>query len=296
MRLTIFLSKLIKTISLFSILLFKASGNSPPEIPINLETDHIKQSSLMEQDQQLLACKTDLDLSYNQESPQDKNLINNFPDSINPNPITYFFEPYPQDVGNSLFQIGGSIYILPIPLVENEYPIPALDLEYKYGIIKNVSLIGTFSTSIFSNLLQAGFQYNIGKVPFSIGFANHIGASFGYISIEGSFDNNTAFSLFYMPTLRFGYRFNDFSISMAWSISYIFQGERKVSKSIDKELENIFNDINCTFAVEQPFLQSQFISVGCTLSYSKNHYQSWFLFNNIDKYLLISEFFFAYQL
>jgi hypothetical protein len=208
----------------------------------------------------------------------------------------YFYEPYPQIVGTSILQLGGSFTLLPTSVAENEFPTPAVDLQYKRGIFKNISAIGSFSTNYFTNLLHIGIQWNLNEDKFSFGFANHFGGFVGFISMEGMYDSNSAYAIFYLPILRFGYRLNDFSISMSFAASYIFKSTSRVSGLKARGPGKTWNDIFCTIAVEQPFLKSTYLSIGLSLTYSRSPYQSWLLFNTIDEYLFVPEFFFGFQL
>lgn len=210
--------------------------------------------------------------------------------------ITYFYEPFPMKTGNSIIQIGGSFSLLPIPVIENEFPIPAIDVQYKYGLSKNISVAANFSTNFFSNLLHAGLQWNINSDQFSFGMANHIGGAGGFITAEGQFDNVSAYALYFMPILRFGYRFDDFSFSTSWVVTYIFKSENNVSGLKARGPEGTWNDYYCTLAIEQPFLKHNLISIGFSLAYSRTPYQAWMLHNTIEQYFYIPEFFFALQL
>jgi hypothetical protein len=210
--------------------------------------------------------------------------------------VSYFYEPFPQQPGESVFQLGASFTLLPEPVVENEYPAPALDVQYKRGIASHISAVGSFSTNYFTNLLHAGLQYNLSSGCFSFGMAGHLGLFAGFISSEGQFDNNSAFATFFMPVLRLGYRFDKFSLSMSWASAYIFIGESKVSDFRAVGIKNRWNDLFCTLAVEQPFLKNSLVSIGFSLTFSRTPYQSWLLFNTIDQYLFVPEFFFAFQI
>lgn len=208
----------------------------------------------------------------------------------------YFYEPFPQETGSSLLMLGLSITVLPLPVVENEIPSPAIDLQYKYGLYDKVSLVGSFSTNVFTNLLHGGLQLNNNIGDFSVGLANHIGLFAGFISIEGQFDMNTAWAAFYLPTLRFGYRSKHFSSSLSFSAAYIFKSVSKVSELKAAGPENTWNDFYCSFAVEQRFVKNTYLSMGLSLTFSKTPYQSWMLFNTIEQYLFVPEFFFAVQI
>jgi len=209
---------------------------------------------------------------------------------------SYFYEPFPQQTGISVYQIGGSFSLLPIPVIENEYPIPAIDFQIKYGMIKNISLVSSFTTNYFSNLLHFGLQWNLNKSRFSFGLANHLGGFYGFISSEGQFKENSANALFYMPILRFGLRTNEFSVSISFTAAYILRSTTKVSDLKAAGPTNTWNDFFCTLALEQLMFKRTIISIGFSLSFSRTPYQSWLLFNTIDQYQFVPEFFFAFQL
>lgn len=208
----------------------------------------------------------------------------------------YFYEPYPQAIGSSIFQIGGSFTLLPITVVENEYPIPALDLQFKYGAFENISIVSAFSTNYFSNLLHLGVQWNTDLSRFSFGIGNHIGGFAGFISAEGQFEDNSAYAVYYMPILRFGFRLDEFSVSLSFAASYIFKSVSKVSDLKAPGPEGTWNDLFCTAAIEQPMFKKTILSIGLSFTFSRSPYQSWLLFNTIDQYQFTPEFFFAVQL
>lgn len=210
--------------------------------------------------------------------------------------VRFFYEPYPQEINTYLIQVGGSISLLPIPIVEVEFPVPALDLQFKYGIFENVSLVGVLSTNYYSNIIHGGLQYSTNASQFSIGLANHFGGFAGFINIEGQFENNTAYALFYMPIVRFGWRMKNASISTSFVAAYIFISETKVSDINAPGPQGSWNDFFCTIALEQPIFKKTLMSIGLSFSISRTPYQSWLLFNTIDNYQFVPEFFFSFQL
>jgi hypothetical protein len=208
----------------------------------------------------------------------------------------YFYEPYPLQVGLSIFQIGGSFTLLPITVIENEYPIPALDLQFKYGAFEEISLVSAFSTNYYSNLLHFGIQWNSNISDFAIGIGNHLGGFAGFISAEGQFDDNSAYAVYDMPVVRFGLRLDEFSVSLSFAASYIFKSVSKVSDLKAPGPEGTWNDLFCTLAIEQPIFKRTILSFGLSFTFSRSPYQSWLLFNTIDQYQFTPEFFFAVQL
>jgi hypothetical protein len=211
-------------------------------------------------------------------------------------PVNYFYEPYPLEKGTYVLNLGGSFSLLPLPLVENEYPVPAVDFQLKWGVFTNHSIIASFSTNIFGNLLHSGIQWNTHAGKFSFSLGNHLGGFFGFMTADKVFNKNKAYAFFSMPIIRMGYRFDDFSISMTWASSFIFNSKSDIDGKTAQGPQKEFNDIFCTIAVEQPFLRSSYLSIGFSLTYARSPYQAWMMYNTIDQYLFIPEFFFAFQI
>ncbi len=212
-------------------------------------------------------------------------------------PVYYFYEPLPMESGASFFQVGASVSLLPYPDSEQEVPIPGLDVQYKRGLTESLSLAGSFSTSIFSYLVHGGLQWNTRLDRFSLGLAGHAGFAYGFITRANLFDDVQAFGLFVMPILRCGYRFDAFVVSCSFVLSYVFRSASYVNgleASVGPQYS--INDYYCTLVVEQPFMRDQHISIGLSLGYARTPYQSWMLYNTVEEWLFVPEFFFAIQL
>lgn len=216
----------------------------------------------------------------------------NVPDSV----PSYYYEPYPMQPGSTVLQVGMSFTLLPVPLVENEYPTPAAEFQIKHGLSGSWSINGILSTNIFSTLLHGGPQWNTAIDRTSIGVCAHVGGFYGFISTEGQFDNNSAYAVVGIPMVRIGYRLDAFVLSTTFAASYVFVSESSVSGMEAPGPMNTINDLFCTIAIEQPFLRSSQLALGISLSYARTPYQTWLLYNTIDQYLFLPEFFFAVQL
>ncbi|RPI67628.1 MAG: hypothetical protein EHM43_07205 [Ignavibacteriae bacterium] len=208
----------------------------------------------------------------------------------------YYYEPFPLKPGMTVMQVGLSFTLLPVPLVENEYPTPAAEFQIKHGLSEMWSLNGVLSTNIFSTLLHGGPQWNTAIDRTSIGICGHVGGFYGFISTEGQFDNNSAYAVVGIPMLRIGYRLDAFALSTTFAASYVFVSESSVSGLEAPGPMHTFNDLFCTIALEQPFLRKSQLALGISLSYARTPYQTWLLYNTIDQYLFLPEFFFAVQL
>jgi hypothetical protein len=212
-------------------------------------------------------------------------------------PVVYFYEPFPMDPGSHVFQLGGSFSLLPYPDMEQELPIPALDVQYKLGLSKNLALDATLSTNIYSNLLHGGLQLQTRLGRFSCGLGNHVGGVYGFIKREKVFDRVDAYALFDMMIMRLGYRFDEFSLSLSFVTTYIFKSHSFVNgMTIPGGPEGSINDYWVTWAIEQPFLKRLHLSIGMSLGYTRSPYQSWMLYNTLDEWIFDPEFFFAIQI
>jgi hypothetical protein len=208
----------------------------------------------------------------------------------------YYYEPRPMSSGQHVIQLGVSFTILPLPVVEDEYPAPMIDAQFKYALSSAFCLAAVGSTNIFSNVLHGGLQWNTAIDRFSIGAALHAGGFYGYMSTEGQFDRNAAYALIGIPMLRVGIRLDDFALSTSLGASYVIVSGTTVSGMRAAGPTRTINDVFVTIAVEQPFIGSTMASVGITLSYARTPFHTWMLHNTIDAYLYTPEFFFAVQL
>lgn len=199
--------------------------------------------------------------------------------------------------GSSFLQVGASVSLVPLAEAENEYPMPGFDIQYKLGLFKNISFAASYSTSYYSHLLHTGLQWNANLGRFSYGLANHFGIAYGFINGVDVFGKASAYGIFTMPMLRFGYRFDEFSLSCSFVMTYAFITHSSVNET-DAYVgpEKQANDFYFTWVVEQPFLRNLRLSVGLSLGYARTPYQSWMQYNTTDVWLFVPEFFFAVQL
>lgn len=208
----------------------------------------------------------------------------------------YYYEPRPLEPGTGVYNLGISMTLLPEPIVEQEIPAPALDLQIRYGLASDLSAFGGVSTNYFTNVLTTGLQWNTEQNAFSLGLGGALIGFAGFLSVEGQFDNNTAAALAVTPTLRAGYAFPDFSTSISFAATYLLHADTRVGSVEDQVMENRFNDFYFTLAFEQPFFKNTLVSTGISVAYSRTPYQSWMLFNTFDQFLMLPEFFFSFQL
>lgn len=231
----------------------------------------------------------------------EKNLIgfaeSQIDNSINNN-LSYFYEPFPLKKGSYVFQLGASFSLLPIPIAEQEIPVPAIDVQFKYALSQNLCFVASLSSSLhYSDLLHSGIQWNVNTDRLSLGLASHFGVAYGYINDNINFDQVWAMGFFGMPILRFGYRFDHFSLTLSFVTTYAFATHSEVHNTPGTlGSEKKFNDFFCTVSLEQPFLKNQLVVVGFSFAYARTPYQSWMLYNTVNEWLFVPEFFFAVQL
>jgi hypothetical protein len=195
-----------------------------------------------------------------------------------------------------LLQLGGSVTLLPVPVTENEIIVPSVDLQFKMGLSERFSLVSSLYTNVFSNVLHAGVQWNKNYGKVSIGLVNHIGVFGGFFNLKEVYEWNSAFAVIYLPMIRTGYRFDDFSLTATSGSSYIFYGNSKISEVNTVGLSQSWHDYFVTITFEQPFLRRTLMSFGFSVFFDKSPYQCWLLYNTLDYYMFIPEFFIRFQL
>jgi hypothetical protein len=211
--------------------------------------------------------------------------------------VHYFYEPVPLGENVNVTNLGLSFSLLPAPIVEQEIPAPAIDFQFKHGFSDRLSFYGSYSTNIFTNVLAAGLQYNIGDPELSFSFGDAFVGFAGFFNLGGEFDNNTAAALANIPVIRIGHRFGTVAMSLSMYASYVIYADTHVSSLEDKAaIRSKINDIYATLAFEQPFFGHTSISTGISVTYSRTPYQIWMLYNVFDQYLVIPEFFFSFHL
>lgn len=209
----------------------------------------------------------------------------------------YFYEPYPMGKNVNVTNLGISFSLLPAPIVEQEIPAPAIDLQFKHGFSDRISFYGSLSTNIFTNVLVGGLQYNTGGDELSFSVGDAFAGFGGFFNLGGEFDQNSAAAIANVPVIRFGHRFRDVALSLSIYATYVLYADTHVGSLEDKNtIRHKVNDIYATLAFEQPFFGKTSISTGISVTYSRTPYQIWMLYNVFDQYLVIPEFFFSFHL
>jgi hypothetical protein len=217
--------------------------------------------------------------------------------SQTPDEVHYFYEPHPMGENVNVVNLGISFSLLPAPIVEQEIPAPAIDFQFKHGFSDRVSFYGSLSTNVFTNVLAAGLQYNIGDKDLSFSVGDAFVGFAGFFNLGGEFDNNTAAAVANIPVIRIGHRFGAVAMSLSMYASYVIYADTHVGSLEDKRaIRSKVNDIYATLAFEQPFFGKTSISTGISVTYSRTPYQIWMLYNVFDQYLVIPEFFFSFHL
>ena len=209
---------------------------------------------------------------------------------------SYYYDPQPLAPGEHLLNLGLSLTLLPEPNVEQEIPAPAIDLQAKYGLSNVFTAYGSLSTNIFTNVMLVGVQagHSFGNWNVSAGDAFAFFA--GFLSVEGQFNNNSAAAIANMPAVRIGRRIGQTAISLSAYGTFLLHADMNVASVRQRGIELTFNDLYFTLAFEQPFFASVLVSSGVRVIYSRTPYQSWMLYNTFDQFLMLPEFFFAFQL
>jgi hypothetical protein len=207
----------------------------------------------------------------------------------------YVHEPWPLPSGQSAWMIGATMTVLPQPLVENEIPAPAFDMRARYGLPENFALVGRLNTNIINNMLSLGGQwvYTIGR--FSVAVGDAFTGFYGRLD-QASFNANTGMALATVPFVRLGYHGPDFSFSITGDAMYVITAKTTIDDIENTTVRQPWNSGGLTFAVEQPFFNTSEITLGMNLSWSRNPWQTWLLYNTFDEFMMYPEFFVGFAL
>ncbi len=210
--------------------------------------------------------------------------------------VHYLYEPLPLTAGQSVFNLGMSLSLVPAPIVEQELVAPTVDFQFKYGLTSYFTFYGGISTNYFATLVGGGLQFNNGDHEFSYSGGCAIIGFAGVMDMGGEFSKNTAGAFALLPTFRFSRRFGDVALTMLVSASYILYADTHVGSLENKNIQANFNDLAFEFAIEQPFFGKTYVSLGIGFTYSRTPYQIWMLYNSFDQYLVVPATFFSFRL
>jgi hypothetical protein len=208
----------------------------------------------------------------------------------------YFYNPCPLRSGENIVNLGISIDILPEAIVEQEVPAPVLDLQFKHGFSPVFSFYSDLSSNYYTNVVEAGIQWNTGDDGLSFAVGSGLNGFAGSYSLGGEFDNTTAAALAYVPIVEIGHKFGSVAMSLHLAADYVFYAQTHISSLYDNGLQYRVNDIWATLTFEQPFYGNTRVSTGISVTYSRTPYQIWMLFDSFDEYVVIPEFFFSFEL
>ena len=186
-------------------------------------------------------------------------------DSVRADFLNY---PAPIEHGDFRPSLGMSITVLPQILVEDQVrQTPMLQGRLRYGLPLNISLVGSISTNIITNLIELEGNWSLELDRFAFAASYRLGWWYGFAPIEG-FDVD-AQSWINFPGVSAGVRIRDFYISA--------RAEAQILSSLEVRTDGIETNSNTnsvagySFAMflEQPFWGETDVALGLRINYSR---------------------------
>ncbi len=194
----------------------------------------------------------------------------------------------PVEPGQINVSAGLAITMLPLPLVENEVPAPALDVRCRLGLSSQWSLLGRFVGNYAANVVSITPMRSYELTKFWAGYGAQVSYMFGRVDFLEGF-NTSASGVFVNPFIALGIRIDDIAITSKYEFEMALYKQHRVESISSTTSRNTFNGTMLSFYVEQPFWRTTSISLGVTLHYTRNPYQAWLAFNTFSDALFYPE-------
>lgn len=187
---------------------------------------------------------------------------------------------------------GLSITRVPLEITEEEInTLPVINVDFKIGLPKKISLLAKLNTNYISNMISIAFQKNVIEKRAILGLGVNTSFWFGHLYQEVIRLNANGFIL--NPYIIGGYRFNNFYLSCKlenqFSTMRTYSEDAILGKSSQPNSAYSFQ-----FIIEQPLWNNNWVAIGVKLNYAKFYYQAWLTYTAIDEYLLYPEYTFSF--
>jgi len=184
-----------------------------------------------------------------------------------------YFEDIKTNSDPNLF-VGLTIMQLPKELVRDEISqIPMVEINYRYDIDNNFSLLTSVSSCYIINTLSLEANYKFNYKKFSLSLGNELKYWFGQLKMSG-FDVTTN-GLINTPTISAGYDFGNFKISARAGANYFLNNNFNFGNSNVSKSSFYLMGSSISFILEQPVFQNSNFLLGAQLDMSEPSYQVW---------------------
>lgn len=176
---------------------------------------------------------------------------------------------------------------LPFDWLENSVQAPLFQFHTVYGLPKNFSVDGRFSTLFVSNEIRLGPRWGQRFNRFSFNIGYDIGYAFGFLNLFG-FDSSVS-SVANYPNFSMGYKTSDIAFAIKGELNMVTtfssrQGEIEVSSD-----RNFFNGFTAGIYVEQRLWRDHVFILGFKNTVAKYHFMAWPAFSTFNRFYNIPE-------
>lgn len=186
-------------------------------------------------------------------------------------------------------EVGLSQVKLPFDWLETSVQAPLFHFHANYGLPKNFSVDGRFSTLIIANQISLGPRWQFQKNKFSFNLGYDLAFTFGQLSQFG-FDTSVVSWINY-PNISVGYRVKDVAFTLKGEFMVVTsfssrQGDNEVTTD-----RNFFNGYTLGIYMEQRIHKNKVMVIGLKNSFTRYHFMAWPAFSTFNRFYNIPEFY-----
>lgn len=172
---------------------------------------------------------------------------------------------------------------IPFDWVEQAVQAPLFHFHANYGLPKNFSIDGRFSTLIISNQISLGPRWNYQKDKFSLNLGYDLAFAFGFLNQFGF--NTSVTTWTNIPNLSVGYRIGEIAFTLKGEVSVITAFTSKQGENVVESDRNVNNGYTIGLYMEQRVSKNKVLVLGLKNSYAKYHFIGWAAFFNFQPLL-----------
>lgn len=219
-------------------------------------------------------------------------IINNTPiwsNSTYLQDTNYLIFPKPIQEGDFRFSIGIGVTRLPNQVVEEEINYsPTLQLDSRYGLTDNLSLIGSLNSNYITNNLNLGSFWSTASHHLYFSFGLQVSGWYSHLNVDAIKLNTYGFT--FSPRISVGYNLFNFNTTFQIeSHHHIFWNY--LEKEYLGSTKIIDGGFSMNLVTEQTFIDNINTIIAMKFHYTKFYYQSWLAYSVIDEYLFYPEFY-----
>ncbi|MBK7867606.1 MAG: hypothetical protein IPJ75_11855 [Ignavibacteriales bacterium] len=198
--------------------------------------------------------------------------------------------------GEVIHNIGLSSTKLPEDVIETDdaFLSPLFTYRIKVGIIDNILAQGFIESNYLTFNFSSGLNWNHDFGDFKLSVGTDLGFWFGRLKSYGFDTGMDGWNL--SPNITVGYTFPNFSVSVKSEMMLILT---QSTRNGDVHTVNSYRTMagySVGVYIEQPLWKENFVVIGFKANYARFYYPLWAGFSTFDRFFLLPEFIFSFNL